>query len=65
MEYLVFLGCFIVFAVALRILNAYWQRKHRHARPPRHQGEPQSQRGRFYKNPPPANHNAYRFSGWS
>jgi small neutral amino acid transporter SnatA (MarC family) len=64
MEYFVVLGGFLVFMVALRMLNAYWQRKHPRTRPPRHQGEPQSQRGRVYKNPPPTNHNADPYSGW-
>jgi hypothetical protein len=64
MEYLVGLGCFLVFMVALRLLNAYWQRKHRRTQPPRHQGEPQSQRDRVYKNPPPTNHSADPYSGW-
>ena len=64
MEYLVFLGCFVAFMVVLRLLNGYWQRKHRRTRQPRHQGEPQSQRGRVYKNPPPTNHSADPYSGW-
>jgi hypothetical protein len=64
MEYLVGFGGFVVFTVVLRVLNAVWQRKHRRTRPPRHQGEPQSQRGRVYKNPPPTNHNADPYSGW-
>lgn len=64
MEYLVFFGCFVVFWVAVRLLNAYWQQKHRRTRPPRHQGEPQSQRGRVYKDPPSTNHNADPYSGW-
>ncbi|WP_314195278.1 hypothetical protein [uncultured Arthrobacter sp.] len=64
MEYLVLFGCFAVFMVAVRVLNAYWQRKHRRTRPPRHQGEPQSQRRRVYEDPPPANDNADRYSGW-
>ncbi|MDQ0870435.1 hypothetical protein QFZ70_002908 [Arthrobacter sp. V1I9] len=64
MEYLVGFGGFVVFMVVLRALNGVWQRKHRRTRPPRHQGEPQSQRGRVYKNPPPTNHNADPYSGW-
>ena len=64
MEYMVFSACFVVFMVALRLLNAYWQRKHRCTRPPRHFGEPQSQRGRVYKDPPSTNHNADPYSGW-
>jgi len=57
-------GCVLVAMVGLRILNAVWQRRHRRIKPPRHQGEPQSQRGRVYKNPPSTNHNADRYSGW-
>lgn len=64
MEYLVALGCVLVAMVILRVLNAYWQRKHRRTRPPRHLGEPRSQRGRVYKNPPPTSHNENRYSGW-
>jgi hypothetical protein len=64
MEYLVALGGFVVFMVVLRVLNAVWQRNHRRTRPPRHQGEPQSQRGRVYKNPPSSSHNADPFGGW-
>jgi hypothetical protein len=65
MEWMVALGCVLLALVLLRILNAYWQRKHRQTRPPRHQGEPQSQRGRVYKDQPPTNHNADPFSGSS
>jgi hypothetical protein len=64
MVYLMALGCLVVFMVVVRILNAIWQRKHRRTKPPRHQGEPQSQRGRVYKNPPSTNHNADQYSGW-
>ncbi|CAH0126343.1 hypothetical protein SRABI83_00089 [Arthrobacter sp. Bi83] len=64
MEYLIGMGCFVVFMVGLRVLNAVWQRKHRQTRPPRHQGEPRSQRGRAYKDPPPTSHNADPYSGW-
>ncbi|ACL41928.1 hypothetical protein Achl_3977 (plasmid) [Pseudarthrobacter chlorophenolicus A6] len=63
MEYLfAFLGLIVVMVVVY-LLNAYWQRKHRLTRPPRHLGEPQSQRGRVYKDPPPTNHNADPYSG--
>lgn len=57
-------GCVLVAMVLLRFLNAVWQRRHRRTKPPRHQGEPQSQRGRVYKNPPSTNHSADRYSGW-
>lgn len=61
---LVALGCVLVLMVLLRVLNAVWQRNHRRTRPPRHQGEPQSQRGRVYKSPPPTNHNQDQWTGW-
>lgn len=64
MEYLIGLACVLAAMVIVRLLNAYWQRKHRRTRLPRHQGEPKSQRGRVYKNPPPTNHNADQYSGW-
>jgi hypothetical protein len=64
MEYLVALGCVLAAMVILRLLNTVWQRKHRRTRPPRHQGEPRSQRGQVYKNPPSTNHNADPYSGW-
>ena len=64
MEYLVALGGIVVFLVVLRVLNAVWQRNHRRTRPPRHQGELQSQRGSVYKNPRPTNHNADPYSDW-
>jgi hypothetical protein len=64
MEYLVALGCVLAAMVILRLLNTVWQRKHRRTRSPRHQGEPRSQRGRVYKNPPSTNHNADPYSGW-
>lgn len=64
MEYLLLFSCFVAFMVALRLLNAYWQRKHRRTRPPRHLGEPHSQRGRAYKDPPSTNHHADPYSGW-
>ncbi|MGN7151107.1 hypothetical protein ACTHQ6_19120 [Arthrobacter sp. SAFR-179] len=64
MEYLVFFGGFVLFMVVVRLLNAYWQHRHRRTRPPRHIGEPQSQRGRIYKDPPSTNHNADPYSGW-
>lgn len=57
MEYLVAVSGLVVFMVALWLLNAYWQRRHRRSRPPRHQGEPQSQHGRVYKDPSSTNHN--------
>lgn len=58
------LGALVVAMAVVFGLNAVWQRKHRRMRPPRHQGEPQSQRGRVYKNPPPTNRNADQYSGW-
>lgn len=58
------LGCVVVIMAVVFGLNTLWQRKHRRTRPPRHQGEPQSQRGRVYKNPPSTNHNADPYSGW-
>lgn len=61
---LVALGCVLVLMVVVRALNGVWQRRHRQTRPPRHQGEPQSQRGRVYKDPPSTNHNADPYSGW-
>jgi hypothetical protein len=61
---LVALGCVLVLMVLVRALNGAWQRRHRRTKPPRHQGEPQSQRGRVYKNPPSTNHNADPYSGW-
>ncbi|MDQ0690934.1 hypothetical protein [Arthrobacter sp. W4I7] len=64
MEFLVALIALILVMAVVRLLNAYWQRKHRRSRPPRHQGEPQSQRGRVYKDPPSTNHNADPYSGW-
>lgn len=64
MEYLYgFLG-FVVFMVLLRIWHARRDRKRNTSRPPRHLGEPQSQRGRDYKDPPSTNHNADPYSGW-
>ncbi|WP_422759015.1 hypothetical protein [Paenarthrobacter sp. C1] len=64
MEYLVALVCFVVVMVALRVWHARRDRKRRLSRPPRHLGEPRSQRGRVYKNPPSTNHNADPYSGW-
>jgi hypothetical protein len=61
---LVGFGCVLVAMALLRVWNAARQRRHRRTRPPRHQGEPQSQRGRVYKNPPSTNHNQDRHSGW-
>lgn len=58
------LGCLLVIMAVVFGLNTVWQRRHRRTRPPRHQGEPQSQRGRVYKNPPPTNHNKDQSSGW-
>lgn len=64
MEYLYgFLG-FVVFMVLLRIWHARRDRKRHLSRPARHLGDPQSQRGRVYKNPPSTNHNADPYSGW-
>lgn len=65
MEYLVAFGCFVVFMVLLRIWHARRDRTRHQTRPPRHMGEPQSQRGRVRKNPPSTNHNADPYSGWS
>lgn len=63
-DILIGIGCLVAVMALLFVLNAAWQRRHRRTRPPRHQGEPQSQRGRVYKNPPSTNHNADRYSGW-
>jgi hypothetical protein len=63
-ETLVLIGCLLLLMVVLFVLNSLWQKKHRRTRPPRHQGEPRSQRGRVYKNPPPTNHNQDQWSGW-
>lgn len=64
MEYLAAFGCFVVLMVVVRMWHARRGRKRHEARPPRHLGEPQSQRGRVYKDPPPTNHNADPYSGW-
>lgn len=64
MEILVALGSVLVLMTVLFVLNSVWQRKHRRTKPPRHQGEPQSQRGRLYKDPPSTNHNQDQWSGW-
>jgi hypothetical protein len=64
MEYVVFFGCFVVFMVLLRIWHAARDRKRHLSRPSRHLGEPQSQLGRVYKDPPSTNHNADPYSGW-
>lgn len=61
---LVAIGCVPVLMAMVFLLNSFWQRRHRRTRPPRHQGEPQSQQGRVYKNPPPTNHNQDQWSGW-
>ncbi|MDR6415647.1 hypothetical protein [Pseudarthrobacter sulfonivorans] len=61
---LVGLGGVLVLMAIVFVLNSIWQRRHRRTRPPRHQGEWQSQRGREYKNPPPTNHNQDQWSGW-
>ena len=58
------LGCVLVIMAVVFGLNTVWQRRHRRTRPPRHQGEPQSQRCRVYKYPPPTNHNKDQSSGW-
>ena len=58
-------GCLLVVMAVVFGLNTVWQRSHRRTRPPRHQGEPRSQRGRVYKNPPPTDHSQDTGSGWS
>lgn len=63
-DILIGIACLVAVMVLVFILNTVWQRRHRRTRPPRHQGERQSQRGRVYKNPPPTNHNQDQWSGW-
>lgn len=46
---LVVFGCLVTVMVLLYVLNTVWQRRHRRTKPPRHQGERQSQRGRVFR----------------